>query len=205
VLSLFQKAIEIEDDDGVTFTINKTSILEHEHGEANGLRIHFTGTVGKTASSSYADVGIGGLEPFAVRELPVITMVPGQTSTIIRAQPFEFAIVEKLHAIVKQGEKNSRMKDFRDLLILSRKGFDDEKVREAIAFTFSALDIELPENTPVGLIPEFATAKQADWERYLHRNRVTGMPQDFGTVVEELRSYLDPKMVPAFTSVYPYA
>jgi len=149
VLSLFRKAIDIEDEDGVTFEIGKTSVLEHEHGEANGLRVHFTGTLGKTTSSSYADVGIGGLEPFAVRELPVSTMVPGQTSTTIRAQPFEFAIAEKLHAIVKHGEKNSRMKDFRDLLILSRKGFDDEKVREAITFTFNALAVELPENTPV--------------------------------------------------------
>lgn len=205
VLSLFKKAIEIEDDDGVTFVINKTSVLENEHGEANGLRIHFTGTLGKTASSSYADVGIGGMEPFAVRELPVITMVPDQTSTTIRAQPFEFAIAEKLHAIVKHGEKNSRMKDIRDLLTLSRKGFDDEKVREAIAFTFSALDIDLPENTPVGLTPAFATAKQADWERYLRRNRVTNMPQDFGAVVEELRIYLDPKMSPAYASTFPYA
>lgn len=205
VLALFQRAIDIEDEDGVTFRINKTSVLEHEHGEANGLRVHFTGTVGKTASSSYADVGIGGLQPVEVRELPVITMVPGQTSTTIRAQPFEFAIAEKLHAIVKHGENNTRMKDYRDLLVLSRKGFDDEKVREAIAFTFNALDVSLPDRTPVGLTPAFATAKQGDWERYLHRNRVINMPQDFTAVVDELRGYLDPKMAPAFTAVYRYA
>jgi predicted nucleotidyltransferase component of viral defense system len=205
VLALFRKAVEIEDEDGVSFMINKTSVLEHEHGEANGLRIHITGTVGKSAVSTYADVGIGGLEPMEVRELPVITMVPGQTSTTIRAQPFEFAIAEKLHAIVKHGAANTRMKDYRDLLVLSRKGFDDEKVREAIAFTFSALDVDLPETTPVGLTPSFATDKQADWERYLHRNRVTGMPQEFRAVVDELRQYLDPKMSPAYASVYRYA
>lgn len=205
VLALFRKAIEIEDEDGVSFMINKTSVLEHEHGEANGLRIHFTGTVGKSAVSTYADVGIGGLQPMEVRELPVVTMVPGQTSTTIRAQPWEYAIAEKLHAVVKHGAANTRMKDYRDLLILSRKGFDDEKVREAIAFTFAALDVDLPETTPVGLTPSFATDKQADWERYLHRNRVTGMPQDFSAVVDELRQYLDPKLAPATGAVYRYA
>lgn len=199
VLSLFRKAIEIEDEDGVSFMINKTSVLEHEHGEANGLRVHITGTVGKSAVSTYADVGIGGLEPFAVRELPVITMVAGQSSATIRAQPWEYAIAEKLHAIVKHGAANTRMKDYRDLLVLSRKGFDDEKVREAIAFTFAALDVELPEITPVGLTAAFAADKQADWERYLHRDRVTNMPQNFGAVVEELREYLDPKLTPAFS------
>ncbi len=205
VLALFRKAIEIEDEDGVTFTINRFSVLEHEHGEANGLRVHITGTVGKSAVSTYADVGIGGLQPMEVRELPVLTMVPGQTSTTIRAQPFEFAIAEKLHAIVKHGAANTRMKDYRDLLILSRKGFDAEKVREAIAFTFSALDVDLPEETPVGLTAAFAADKQADWERYLHRNRVTTMPQDFSAVVDELRQYLDPKLAPAYASVYRYA
>lgn len=84
-------------------------------------------------------------------------------------------------------------------------------MREAIAFTFAALDVDLPESTPVGLTPAFASDKQADWERYLHRNhlerylhrnRVTGMPQDFGAVVEELREYLDPKMTPAYAPSY---
>lgn len=167
--------------------------------------VHFTGTIGKSAISSYADVGIGGLQPVEVRELPVVTMVPGQTSATIRAQPWEYAIAEKLHAVVKHGANNTRMIDYRDLLILSRKGFDDEKVREAIAFTFAALDVELPETTPVGLTPAFAAAKQADWERYLHRNRVIGMPQDFGVVVEEVRKYLDPKMAPTHAAVYRYA
>ncbi len=205
VLALFRKAIEIEDDDGVSFSINKTSILEHEHGEANGLRIHFTGMVGKSAVSSYADVGIGGLQPMEVRELPVVTMVPGQSSATIRAQPWEYAIAEKLHAVVKHGAANTRMKDYRDLLVLSRKGFDDEKVREAIAFTFSALNVDLPEITPVGLTAAFAEAKQPDWERYLHRNRVTGLPQDLGAVVAELRAYFSDKLAPAYKRAYRYA
>jgi predicted nucleotidyltransferase component of viral defense system len=197
VLALFQKAMNIEDEHGVTFQINKTSVLEHEHGEANGLRVHITGTIGKSAISTYADVGIGGLQPVEVRELPVITMVPGQSSAKIRAQPFEYAIAEKLHAIVKHGEKNTRMKDYRDLLTLSRKGFDSEKVRDAIEFTFGALNVEVPEITPAGFTPTFANEKQADWERYLHRNRVTGMPQDFGVVVEELRTYFSDKLARA--------
>ena len=202
VMSLFSKAIAIEDSDGVTFEIGKTSVLEHEHGEHQGLRIHIIGWLGKTRVNTYADVGIGGEAPVAVRELPIIPMCDGDTSSTIRVQPFEYAMAEKLHSIVVRGLKNSRMKDYRDLLILSRKGFDDETVRDAIEHTFAQRSTEMPENTPEGLQPIFWVTKQEDWARYLEKNRVTGMPQDFGAVVDELRTYFSDKMTPAYGPSY---
>jgi Nucleotidyl transferase AbiEii toxin, Type IV TA system len=202
VMSLFQKAISIEDDDGVEFTINKTSVLEHEHGEHNGLRVHITGTVGKCSVNTYADVGIGGEAPINVREIAVNPMIAGQTSATIRTQPFAYSMAEKLHAIVVRGVSNSRMKDYRDLLVLSRKGFDDADVRQAIVHTFSMRHTDLPESTPDGLLPIFSEVKQVDWERYLHRNRVTGMPQDLAEVVEELRQYFDDKLNTEYAPAY---
>ncbi|CUW87534.1 nucleotidyl transferase AbiEii/AbiGii toxin family protein [Agrobacterium genomosp. 2] len=205
VMSLFRRAVEIGDNDGVVFEIGRTDVLEHEHGEHQGLRIHIIGWLGKTRVNTYADVGIGGEAPVAVRELPIIPMIEGDTSSTIRVQPFEYAMAEKLHSIVVRGLGNTRMKDYRDLLILSRKGFDDETVRQAIAHTFSQRHTDLPELTPEGLLPVFSEVKQADWERYLQKNRVTGMPADLGSVVAELRSYFDDKLTPAYTAVYRYA
>lgn len=194
VMSLFRRAIEIEDNDGVAFEIGRTDVLEHEHGEHQGLRIHIIGWLGKTRVNTYADVGIGGEAPVSVRELPITPMCDGDTSSTIRVQPFEYAMAEKLHSIVVRGLSNSRMKDYRDLLVLSRKGFDADAVREAIEHTFAQRSTQIPEITPEGLQPIFSAAKQQDWERYLVKNRVTGMPQDFGAVVEELRRYFDGKL-----------
>ena len=202
VMSLFRKAINVKDNDGVVFEIGRTDVLDHEHGEHQGLRIHIIGWLGKTRVTTYADVGIGGEAPVAVRELPIIPMCDGDNSATIRVQPFEYAMAEKLHSIVVRGLSNTRMKDYRDLLILSRKGFDDETVREAIAHTFAQRNTDLPEETPEGLLPIFSVAKQQDWERYLQKNRVTGMPEDLGAVVEELRQYHDDKLTREYTCVY---
>lgn len=205
VMSLFRRAVEIEDPDGVAFEIGKTSVLEHEHGEHQGLRIHIIGWLGKTRVNTYADVGIGGEAPVAVRDLPIIPMCDGDTSSTIRVQPFEYAMAEKLHSIVVRGLGNTRMKDYRDLVILSRKGFDDETVREAIAHTFAQRHTDIPEMAPDGLLPVFSDEKQSDWARYLEKNRVTGMPQELGAVVEELRSYFDDKLTPRYDYGYRYA
>jgi len=202
VMCLFRRAVEIEDPDGVVFEIGKTEVLDHEHGEHQGLRIHIIGWLGKTRVNTYADVGIGGEAPVNVRELSIIPMCDGDTSSTIRVQPFEYAMSEKLHSIVVRGLSNSRMKDYRDLLVLSRKGFAEDAVREAIGHTFAQRGAEIPDATPEGLQPVFSDAKQQDWARYLEKNRVTGMPQDFGAVVSELRTYFSDKLTPAYAPSY---
>lgn len=202
VMSLFRRAAEIEDPDGVVFEIGKTDLLEHEHGEHQGLRINVIGWLRKTRVNTYADVGIGGEAPVAVRELPIVPMIDGDTSSTIRVQSFQYAMAEKLHSIVVRGLKNSRMKDYRDLLILSRKGFSDETVREAIAHTFAQRHTDIPELTPEGLQPVFSAAKQAEWARYLEKNKVTGMPANCGSVVAELRTYFSDKLTPEYSPAY---
>lgn len=205
ILELFQKAVTIEDSDGFWFEVAKISELEHEHCEHRGLRIHIVGYLGKLRVNTYADISIGGEPPIGLRELPIIPMIAGQTSATIKAQPWEYSMAEKLHGIVTRGLTNTRMKDYRDLVLLSRKGFDSGKVRAAIEHTFAQCHTELPGSTPEGLQPVFSEAKQADWERYLTKSRVTNMPTDLGAVVTELRTYFDDKMTPAYAPRYRYA
>jgi len=202
ILELFSKAVTVEDDDGFEFSIAKTTELEHEHCDHRGLRIHILGYLGKVRVTTYADISIGGEPPIGLRELPIIPMIPGQTSATIKAQPWEYSMAEKLHGIVTRGVKNTRLKDYRDLVLLSRKGFDPEKVRNAIQHTFEQCGTEMPASTPEGLLPIFAEANQADWERHLDKNRVTNMPQDLGSVVAELRSYFDDKLTPTYAPSY---
>lgn len=196
ILELFRSAVTVEDDDGFSFEIAKTTELEHEHSEHRGLRVHIIGMLGKLRVTTYSDISIGGEPPIGLRELPIIPMIAGQTSATIKAQPWEYSIAEKLHGIVTRGLTNTRMKDYRDLVLLARKGFDPEKVRAAIEHTFDQCRTEMPQETPESLQPVFSSAKQADWIRYLEKNRVTGMPQDLGAVVAELRAYFSDKLCP---------
>lgn len=202
ILDLFQRAVTVEDSDGFRFEITKTSELEHEHSEYRGLRIYILGYLGKTRVTTYADISIGGEPPIGLRELPIVPMIEGQTSATVRAQPWEYCMAEKLHGIVTRGLTNTRMKDYRDLVLLSRKGFDADKVRNAIAHTFAQCRTEIPAGTPEGLMPVFASEKQAEWSRHLEKNRVTGMPQDLDVVVGELRAYFSDKLQTACAPAY---
>lgn len=202
ILDLFNRAVTVEDSDDFRFEVGKVSELEHEHSEYRGLRMHIVGWLGKLRVNTYADISIGGEPPIGLRELPIVPMIEGQTSATIKAQPWEYSIAEKLHGIVTRGLTNSRMKDYRDLVLLSRKGFDPEKVRAAIAHTFDQCRTVIPAGTPEGLMPVFSSAKQSEWSRHLEKHRVTGMPQDLDVVVTELRAYFDDKLTPAYAPSY---
>src|ERR1035438_10008120 len=61
-------------------------------------------------------------------------------------------VAEKLEASVRQGEANTRMKDFFDLWFLSRKfPFDGELLKDAITRTFARREMPLPATVPVAL------------------------------------------------------
>jgi predicted nucleotidyltransferase component of viral defense system len=55
----------------------------------------------------------------------------------LKAYPKETVVAEKLEAIVDLGEANSRMKDYYDLIALSRLfAFDGTTLSKAVAATF---------------------------------------------------------------------
>lgn len=95
------------------------------------------------------------------------------------------------------------MKDYKDLLVLSRRGFERETIRAAIEHTFRQRSTELPKGLPVGLSGECADFRQADWQRHLTKNRITGFSTDLRDVVEELADFYGPLLerepTPAYT------
>jgi hypothetical protein len=146
----------------------------------------------------YVDVGFGDaiLPPAKVEVYPVLLDAPPPR---IRAYPREAVVAEKFHALVKQGMRNSRMKDFYDLFVMSsRFGFSGKTLCDSIRATFGTRPgIPLPEDTPVGLTPGFfedpANAEQ--WRRYLDKNQLSEAPSDFKAVGIALRTFLGPVVV----------
>jgi hypothetical protein len=86
---------------------------------------------------------------------------------------------------------NSRMKDYFDLLILTREGALDLPVLEqAIAATFKRRGTQIPQPLPIGLSREFAEDphKLRQWSAFLGRNRLDAPSLEI--VVAELAAYL---------------
>jgi Nucleotidyl transferase AbiEii toxin, Type IV TA system len=72
----------------------------------------------------------------------------------------ETAIAEKFHAMVKLGELNSRMKDFFDVMLLSKNyDFAGQQLIEAIAQTFAQRET-LVESVPVCFSSGLSTTQQ---------------------------------------------
>jgi hypothetical protein len=200
ILTLFHAACAMEIDDGCRFEVAKTSVLEHDHHQSDGLRVHLRSHVGKSQAPLYLDIGIGGEPPVGLRDLHIVPMFDGDQTVTMKAQPWAYNIAEKLHSIVVRGMSNTRMKDYRDLWILRGKDIDPETVRQACAHTFRIRATELADGMPEGLLPEFADSHQADWERYLDRNDVRELPPELSEVVADLGEHYASAVMSAETA-----
>jgi len=140
------------------------------------------------------DVGIGD----AVTPEPVWLDYPSMLElprARLRAYRPETAIVEKFHAMVTLGSKNSRMRDFYDVDALAeRQSFDAQPLVESLRATFERRRTPIPSGVPLALTPDFAgsSEKQAQWTGFLKKNRLSSAPEDLGQVVERLARFLGP-------------
>ncbi|NOT34765.1 MAG: nucleotidyl transferase AbiEii/AbiGii toxin family protein [Candidatus Eisenbacteria bacterium] len=144
---------------------------EDEYG---GWRATLRARVGAARLTVQVDVGVGD----AVTPAPEWLDYPGLLdlpSPRLRAYPRESVIAEKVHAIVRFGTRNSRMKDYFDLHALAREGVIDAAIlADAIAATFERRATEVPKVVPPGLRDSFASepSAKAQWKAFLARNRL---------------------------------
>ena len=107
----------------------------------------------------------------------------------LNAYPKEAVIAEKFHAIVSLGVANSRLKDYYDILMLSRShSFDDKWLSRSIAATFDRRKDEIPTELPDALTPSFTAdkSKQQQWQAF--SNKAVG---DTGTLEDAVKAVGD--------------
>jgi predicted nucleotidyltransferase component of viral defense system len=113
----------------------------------------------------------------------------------IRAYPTEAVVAEKLHALVKLGELNSRLKDFYDLYVIAKEfTFEGSRLSRAISATFERRRTDITLELPIALTSRFFEdeARATQWRSHLSRNSLRFAPSDFGIVSETLRDFLVP-------------
>ena len=106
--------------------------------------------------------------------------------------PRETVVSEKFEAMTKLGLLNSRMKDFYDLWILSRQfDFDGATLATAIQKTFANRKTAVL-SRPTALTPEFGgdASKQTQWQAFLRKTKLDGVPTTLQAVIDDLGSSL---------------
>jgi predicted nucleotidyltransferase component of viral defense system len=167
--------------------------LIKEDADYEGVRVKFLATLQNSRVTMQLDMGFGDVVfPGPKRtEYPVILDFPAPH---VRAYSRETVVAEKLEAMVKLGQLNSRMKDFFDIWLLSRQfAFDGETLTKAVAKTFANRHTLIPDEN-LALIHTFADdpTKQTQWSGFLRKARIDNAPKDLPEVVEELRVFLEP-------------
>jgi len=190
LLGFVHKALMNDLGDGIVFMPGRYQLLEHSDLDQPGLRVHTPLLIGKTAVATHIDFSIAA-KPARTRVLKADPMIVGQQTVPVQAQTWETSVAEKLHSVVKRGLTNTRLKDYRDLYVLAKRGYGNSPyLQAAIEETFAARDTLLPGEIPVGLDLAYAQYRQSDWESYLAKlspKQREGLPialQDVTSVLE---------------------
>ena len=159
--------------------------------EYEGLRVRFEGRLDTARIHMQVDIGFGD----AVFPEPVLAELPtvlGDQAPHLLCYSRESVIAEKIEAMVRHGELNSRMKDFYDIWLLARHfNFKGETLAEAVRRTFERRGSTLSRN-PVAFALPFVEAKEAQWSAFLKRTRIEHEPSALRDIVAELEAFLGP-------------
>lgn len=198
----FREIVAFAVDDGIEFDPEsvKASEIRKQDGYG-GVRVDIKARLDSARVSVQVDIGFGDVVTPGADKVMYPVLLEGMPAPQLRAYPRYTVIAEKLHAICLLGMINSRMKDYFDLLVLSREtGLDQAILATAIAATFKRRKTpSLPEGLPVGLTDAFATdsAKQRQWRAFTSRNRLDAPSLD--ECVVRLRAFLEPPLAQART------
>jgi predicted nucleotidyltransferase component of viral defense system len=192
-------ALNVEPD-GITFLPDSIQVRQiREEQEYGGQRITMTAMLGRARISVRVDVGFGDavLPPAGESEYPALLSFP---SPRLRVYSQEAVISEKLHAMVTLDLTNSRMKDFYDLWVLSRRfEYDGQTVVSAIRATFERRQTGLSMETPIALTDAFGsnTDKVTQWNAFLRRNRLDVGELPLEQIVAQIAEFLEPPRLAA--------
>lgn len=178
--------------DGLVFDGNSIQTAPITEGaDYRGIRVRFVGALDSARINMQIDIGFGdAVFPEAEEsELPAMLDTPAPRMLCYSR---ESAIAEKLDAMLKHAELNSRMKDFYDIWLLSRQfDFEGRTLAQAVRLTLERRGTVLPAEI-AAFTSDFAAARQIHWTAFLNRLRETGAPAAFADVVSAVNGFLAP-------------
>ena len=183
---------EIDTDDGLVFDTKKvTGIKIKEDADYQGVRVRFLSFLDTAKVTMQIDIGFGdSVYPKPERNIyPTLLDLPAPK---LLTYSKETTVAEKLEAMVKLGELNSRMKDFYDIWLLSRqfqfKGLDLQKT---ITGTFSKRGTKLPAKIEA-FTESFIKTKDTQWKAFINNIGSDAIPDSFKEVTNQVKTFIQP-------------
>jgi hypothetical protein len=184
-------------DDGFKFAFVDIELLSQPHMNYPGYRITFSVNFAKMKDKIHIDIGIGDvvkpqqldIKLFEYRGKPLF-----ENTVSLLVYPPETIFAEKLETIISKGSKNSRMKDYHDLLLLARNesNLESKKLTESIKNTFEK------RGTLFGVISfnqDGIKSLQKLWTAHLNGlgsiAHELELPQDIKAVIEVINIYIN--------------
>lgn len=185
--------IEVEPD-GMAFDA-ATVVAERikEDADYEGVRIGFTGHLGKAKSTMQLDAGFGDVVTPASQAITYPTLLDFPAAQLA-GYPRETVIAEKFQAMVYLGKLNSRMKDFDDIWLLARQfEFQGQTLATAVFATFSNRGTAIDSN-PVALTSTFTESPttRTQWTAFRQKGGLLSAPEKMTDMVAFLSGFLLP-------------
>ena len=190
-VAAFREIMTPDLNDGVQFdTVGLHVDRIREQLAYGGYRMVTTATIDGAKLKVSIDIGFGdSLEPgVQMIDYPVLL---DHAAPRLPAYAPETVVAEKFEAMVALGRNNTRMKDFHDVLVLSRTfPFADDRLATAIAATFARRGTAMPVVLPDALTSDFAAdiSKRAQWAAFVRDTAINPGPLD--AVIAELSVFL---------------
>lgn len=186
--------------DGVTFNMESMQASEiKKEQQYRGTRIVFTAHIDQARVNLQFDIGFGdSVFPAAeFCEYPVLLESPKPK---IKVYPRYTVVAEKFEAMVTLGMKNSRLKDFFDIWLLSECfNFDFPILKQAVERTFSRRKTILPNALPIALTEEFFAdaMKLSQWNAFLRKINPAKRPDTLADTAHGIARLLQPIIQPS--------
>jgi len=181
-------------DDGLVYEFDPLSIESMaEDAEYPGIRLKFDAWLGKAKIPMQIDIGFGDAVVPGALEMTFPTLLDMEPP-IVKAYSIETIVAEKFEASLELAELNSRMKDFYDIWILSRKyPFHGSTLQDAIMATCQRRSTPLSSQALI-FSKEFAgkSGKHVQWKTFLKKTQIPGIFEDFPMIMESIREFLHP-------------
>ena len=182
------------EDDGMEFSGDSVATERiSEDADYQGVRATFQGLLGTARCPMQIDMGFSDVITPGPVEIDYPTVLD-QPAPHLWAYNQETVIAEKLEAMVKLGELNSRMKDFFDVWALAAsRTFSGLALLEAVRATFTRRGTVMETSAPC-FMAEFPSldAKGAQWRAFVRRGELIQAPAAFPDVWQAAMAFLRP-------------
>jgi len=179
--------------DGITFAPTTVKAIRiKEDADCEGVRVTFTAHLDNARIPMQIDVGFNDIVTPAPQSVAYPSLL-GMPEPRLRGYNRDTLVAEKVEAMIKLGEINSRMKDFFDIWALSNSfPFTLRTLASAIDATCRRRGTTVS-GLPAILLPDFPAIddKQTQWSAFLRKSRIEHTPGRFtevaGTIVKFIR------------------